>query len=49
MMALPLARVTIQRQKEKEQRHALWQMSDAIDTYKQASGVARFRSRQIVV
>ena len=34
MMALPLARVTIQRQKEKELRKALWEMRDAIDRYK---------------
>jgi general secretion pathway protein G len=37
MMALPLARVTIQRQKEKELRHALWEMRDAIDRYKDAA------------
>jgi general secretion pathway protein G len=37
MMVLPMARLTIQRQKEKELRRALWQMRDAIDTYKQAS------------
>jgi general secretion pathway protein G len=34
MMALPMARVTIQREKEKELRHALWEMRDAIDLYK---------------
>lgn len=37
MMALPLARVTIQRQKEKELRRALWEMRDAIDRYKDAT------------
>jgi general secretion pathway protein G len=36
MMALPLARLTIQREKEKELRRALWKMRDAIDKYKDA-------------
>ena len=36
LMALPLARVTIQREREKELRRALWEMRDAIDNYKQA-------------
>ena len=34
LMALPLARVTIQREKEQRLRHAVWQMRDAIDRYK---------------
>jgi len=33
-MALPLARVTIKRDKEKELRRDLWEMRDAIDRYK---------------
>jgi general secretion pathway protein G len=33
-MALPLARLTIKREKEKELRYDLWQMRDAIDRYK---------------
>jgi general secretion pathway protein G len=37
LMALPLARVTIQREKEKELRKALWDMRDAIDRYKDAT------------
>jgi general secretion pathway protein G len=37
MMALPLARVTIQREKEKQLRQALWEMRDAIDRYKDAA------------
>src|SRR5260370_38334628 len=37
MMALPLARVTIQREKEKELRRALWDMRDAVDRYKDAT------------
>lgn len=34
LMAVPLARLTIQREKERELRRALWQMRDAIDHYK---------------
>ena len=49
LMALPLARVTIQREKEKELRKALWEMRDAIDNYKQASERARFRLRPTAV
>lgn len=33
-MAIPLARVTIKRERERELRHALWEMRDAIDRYK---------------
>jgi len=35
LMALPLARITVQREKEKELRKALWEMRDAIDKYEQ--------------
>jgi general secretion pathway protein G len=37
LMALPLARVTIKREKEKELRRDLWEMRDAIDRYKDAA------------
>jgi general secretion pathway protein G len=37
MMAVPLARVTIQREREKELRQDLWEMRDAIDRYKDAA------------
>jgi general secretion pathway protein G len=37
LMAVPLARVTIQREREKQLRQALWQMRDAIDRYKDAA------------
>jgi len=37
LMALPLARVTVQREKEKQLRQALWEMRDAIDRYKDAA------------
>jgi general secretion pathway protein G len=36
-MALPLARVTVKREKEKQLRQALWEMRDAIDRYKDAA------------
>ena len=43
MMALPLARVTIQREREKELRRALWEMRDAIDRYKEAADRQMFQ------
>jgi general secretion pathway protein G len=43
LMALPLARVTIQREKEKELRRALWDMRDAIDRYKEAADRQAFQ------
>jgi general secretion pathway protein G len=45
MMALPLARVTIQREKEKRLRQALWQMRDAIDRYKDAADRGQFQTK----
>jgi len=45
MMALPLARVTIQREKEKELRKALWDMRDAIDRYKDAADRNMFQTK----
>jgi general secretion pathway protein G len=36
-MAVPLARLTIQRERERQLRIALWQMRDAIDRYKDAA------------
>jgi general secretion pathway protein G len=43
MMALPLARVTIKREKEKQLRQALWEMRDAIDRYKDAADRGGFQ------
>lgn len=43
VMALPLARVTIQRQREKELRRAVWQMRDAIDRYKRDADLGYFQ------
>jgi general secretion pathway protein G len=37
LAALPLARITVTREKERELRHDLWEMRDAIDRYKDAS------------
>ena len=34
LLAFPLARLTVQRQRERDLRRALWQMRDAIDLYK---------------
>ncbi|HXE91201.1 MAG TPA: type II secretion system protein [Terriglobales bacterium] len=41
--ALPLARVQIKRQQEKELRRALWEMRDAIDRYKEAADRGAFQ------
>lgn len=41
--AVPLARVAIKRQKERELRRALWQMRDAIDRYKDAADRGAFQ------
>ena len=43
-MAMPLAEMTAQREKERELQRALWQIRDAIDAYKQAvdaGGIAK--------
>jgi len=45
MMALPLARITIQREREKELRHDLWEMRDAIDRYKDAADRQAFQTK----
>jgi general secretion pathway protein G len=44
-MALPLAKVTIKREKEKELRHDLWEMRDAIDRYKDAADRGGFQTK----
>jgi len=45
LMALPLARVTIQREREKELRDDLWRMRDAIDRYKDAADRQAFQTK----
>jgi general secretion pathway protein G len=42
-MALPIARVTIKREKERMLRRDLWEMRDAIDRYKDAADRAAFQ------
>jgi general secretion pathway protein G len=42
-MALPLARISIKREKEKELRYDLWQMRDAIDRYKDTADRGGFQ------
>ena len=44
-MALPLARITIQREKEKQLREALWEMRDAIDRYKADADKNAFQTK----
>ena len=44
-LAVPLARVTIKREKERELRHALWELRDAIDRYKDAADRGAFRTK----
>jgi general secretion pathway protein G len=45
LMALPLARVTIQREREKQLHQALWEMRDAIDRYKEAADRGAFQTK----
>src|SRR3954464_1094034 len=41
--AVPLARVQVRRQKERDLHYALWQMRDAIDRYKDAADRGAFQ------
>ena len=41
--AVPVVRVTIQRSKERELRHDLWDMRDAVDRYKDAADRGAFQ------
>ena len=42
-MAVPVARVLVKREKERQLRHALWEMRDAIDRYKEAADRGAFQ------
>ncbi len=42
-MAIPLVRVTVQRQRERDLRRDLWEMRDAIDRYKEAADRGSFQ------
>ena len=44
-LAIPLARVTIKREKERELRRDLWEMRDAIDRYKDAADRGAFQPK----
>ena len=44
-MALPLARLTIKRERERELRFDLWQMRDAVDRYKDAADRGGFQTK----
>ena len=44
-LALPLARVSIKREKEHELRRDLWEMRDAIDRYKDAADKGAFQTK----
>jgi general secretion pathway protein G len=44
-LAIPIERVGIKRDKERDLHSALWQMRDAIDRYKDACDRAAFRSK----
>ncbi len=45
LMVLPLARVSIKREKEHQLRLALWEMRDAIDRYKDAADRGAFQTK----
>ena len=42
-MAVPVARVVVKREKERQLRQALWEMRDAIDRYKEAADRGAFQ------
>src|SRR5579862_786742 len=44
-LAVPVARVAIKREKERELRSALWQLRDAIDRYKDAADRGAFQTK----
>lgn len=44
-LAIPLARVTIQRERERELRYDLWMMRDAIDRYRDAADRGSFQTK----
>jgi len=42
-LAIPMARIGIKRERERELRHDLWEMRDAIDRYKDAADRGAFQ------
>jgi general secretion pathway protein G len=45
LMAIPLAKLSIKRDKERELRRDLWDMRDAIDCYKDAADRGAFQTK----
>lgn len=43
--AIPMVRVTVKREKERELRRDLWEMRDAIDRYKDAADAGKFQTK----
>ncbi|HVZ19359.1 MAG TPA: type II secretion system protein, partial [Terriglobales bacterium] len=43
--AIPMARLTVRREKERELRRDLWEMRDAIDRYKDAADRGMFQTK----
>lgn len=44
-LAIPMARIGIKRERERELRHDLWEMRDAIDRYKDAADNHAFQTK----
>ena len=44
-LAIPAAKITIKREKERQLHHALWEMRDAIDRYKDAADRGMFQTK----
>ena len=44
-MAIPLVRVSVQRQRERELRQSLWEIRDGIDRYKEAADRGSFQTK----
>ena len=42
---IPMARLVVRRQKERELRRDLWEMRDAIDRYKDAADLGKFQTK----
>lgn len=42
-LAVPMARIAVKRERERELRYDLWQMRDAIDRYKEAADGGKFQ------
>ncbi len=45
LAVLPMARITVRREKERELRRDLWEMRDAIDRYKDAADRGMFQTK----